>query len=61
MKNYLITITAGLPYPIGMDFREKATTPSAAVSRAMKKYRERITGEKGRKIISELNIKVIKI
>ena len=45
---YCIRVTGYLPYPIVREYTEKASDYSAAVSRALKKYRrdERMRGKR---------------
>jgi len=57
MKNYLIKITAPLPYPVVSEYREQASSIAVAVSRAIKKYRK----EKNGKRIKELAVKATQL
>lgn len=40
MKLYVVKVTAYIPYPITREYTEQATDFSAAISRAVKKYRK---------------------
>jgi len=57
MKNYLIKISFLMPYPIAQEYRTKASNFSAAVSRALKNWRQ---DNKGKKIKS-LTIKATRL
>ncbi len=55
MKNYLIKITAPLPYPVAREYRETASRMAVAVKRTIDKYRKEANGKR----IKELTIKTI--
>lgn len=57
MKNYLIKVSAHLPYPIEKEYREEASNIGTSVNRAIKKYRKEANGKR----IKELTIKAIRL
>ena len=57
MKNYFITCKVYAPYPIDKSYREKASSISAATSRAVKKFKK----ELGHRRFEKMSIEVIKM
>jgi len=55
MKDYLVEMTANLPYPVKKVYREKASHIGTAARRAIGMYRKDVKGRR----IKELTIKVI--
>ena len=54
MKQYLITISSYLPYPVKKEFRIDASSLATSAQRAIRKYRKEV----GKKKISDLNITI---
>jgi len=61
MNGYWIKVTADLPYPIEKEFNIKASGLAPAVSRAIKGYRDHIRRIRGKKMINNLRVKVMKL
>lgn len=62
MKNYRISITAGIPYPWTKEYTEQASNEGAAVSRALKQYRRDIREHRGKaKRIEGFDLKIARL
>jgi hypothetical protein len=58
MKNYVIKVSADLPYPVSEEYRIEATRFAVAIRRGVDKFRK----EKGRKKrINEIRVKAVKV
>ena len=61
MNQYWIEVTADIPYPIQETFRVKASGIATAINRGVRDYRKFIQNLRGKKKITALRIKAMKI
>ena len=57
MKNYLVKVSAMLPYPTEKQYREEASNMATASARAIRKFRK----ENGGRKITTLRVQIIKL
>lgn len=61
MRTWLVTVSADIPYPWEKTFSIDKSSPDAAASEAIKKYRKVLRETKGKaKKLSEIRLKIVR-